>query len=139
MQLNYWAILVCGILSMVVGSIWYGPMLFGKVWMKIVGAQAMSPAEMKAMQKKVMPLYLVQFLITLFQVWVLANNIAYYPDKSALVLSLWVYAGFVVPIIAGTCMWNNDPKNIAWARFWVQAGYQLVLFIIFGLVLGMWK
>jgi hypothetical protein len=46
---------------------------------------------------------------------------------------------FVMPIIAGTAMWNNDSKKIAWTRFLIQSGYQLVIFIIFGLILGFWK
>ena len=35
-EINYLAVLVSGILAMVVGSIWYGP-LFGKIWMKEEG------------------------------------------------------------------------------------------------------
>ena len=35
-QVNYVAILACGISAMVIGSIWYGP-LFGKTWMQLTG------------------------------------------------------------------------------------------------------
>jgi multidrug transporter EmrE-like cation transporter len=37
MDVNYFAILLCGIASMVLGFIWYGPILFGNVWMKEIG------------------------------------------------------------------------------------------------------
>ena len=33
MQVNFLAIIVCAVVSMIVGTIWYGP-LFGKKWMK---------------------------------------------------------------------------------------------------------
>ncbi len=33
-SINWWAILVAGISSFVVGGIWYSPGLFGKAWMK---------------------------------------------------------------------------------------------------------
>ncbi len=36
MAVNYWAVLTCGLVSMVVGSIWYGP-IFGKLWMRLNG------------------------------------------------------------------------------------------------------
>ncbi len=32
--INWWAVLVAGVSSFVVGGIWYSPGLFGKAWMK---------------------------------------------------------------------------------------------------------
>ncbi|MBO9199694.1 MULTISPECIES: DUF1761 domain-containing protein [Niastella] len=34
MNINWWAVLVAGISSFVVGGIWYSPGMFGKAWMK---------------------------------------------------------------------------------------------------------
>jgi hypothetical protein len=51
MNINYWAVLVCGVLSMVIGFVWYGP-LFGKKWMEIVGATFKDIEERKRMQKE---------------------------------------------------------------------------------------
>ncbi|MDO8521984.1 MAG: DUF1761 domain-containing protein [bacterium] len=151
MEINYWAVLVCAVLSMIVGYVWYGP-LFGKKWAEIMGAdatdlEARSPLKGRGgdmisqnqMQKRAMPLYAVQFLLTLFQVWVLAYYIQGWKDASGLENSLWIWAAFVVPIIAGGAMWNNDSAKVSWARFLIQSGYQLVMFAIFGLILGMWK
>ena len=137
-QINYWAVLVCGILAMGVGMVWYGP-LFGKKWIQIIGADAIDLAARKKMQKNAGPLYVVQFLLTLFQVWVLAYYIAGWQEAPGLINALWIWAAFVVPIIAGSAMWNNDSGRVAWARFLIQAGYQLIMFVIFGLVLGMWR
>ena len=33
-SINWWAVLIAGISSFVVGGIWYSPGLFGKAWMK---------------------------------------------------------------------------------------------------------
>ena len=33
-EINWWAVLVAGISSFVVGGVWYSPGLFGKAWMK---------------------------------------------------------------------------------------------------------
>lgn len=138
MQINYLAVLVCAALSMVIGAIWYGP-LFGKKWMEIVGATNMDKEARKKMQKQAAPLYVIQFILSLFQVYVLAYYIAGWKDASGLENSLWIWAAFVMPIVAGGAMWNNDSRAISWARFLIQAGYYLVLFAVFGLVLGMWK
>jgi len=129
------AIIVGGVLSMVVGYIWYGP-LFGKKWMEIIGASAEDEAKRKEMQKAAGPLYVVQLILTLFQLWILAQVIGVWTSVSGLEVALWVWAGFVMPVIAGTAMWNNDSRSVAWARFLIQGGYQLIMFVIFGLLLG---
>ncbi len=138
MTINYLAVFVCGMLSMVVGSIWYGP-LFGRKWCQIVGANPDDVKARKEMQKKAGPLYAVQFLLTLFQVTVLARLIADTVNVSGLERSLWIFAAFVMPTIAGSSMWNNESTKKSWDRFFVQTGYQLVMFGIYGVVLGMWK
>ncbi len=139
MQINYLAVLVCGLAAMVLGSIWYGP-LFGKKWMEIIKATPpKTPEEKKKMMKEAMPLYAIQFALVLFQAWVLAYYIAGWTDASGLENSLWIWAAFVMPTVAGSSMWTNDSRSVMWARFLIQSGYQLVLFIMFGLILGMWR
>lgn len=38
--LNIWAILVSVVVNMAVGMLWYSPVLFGKVWLKLVERKA---------------------------------------------------------------------------------------------------
>src|SRR3989338_8243854 len=137
MEINYWAVLVCGVLAMVLGGVWYGPM-FGKKWMEIVCADKMDIERRKEMMKGVWKLYLTQFILTLFQVYVLAYYIAGWKEASGLENSLWIWAAFIMPTVAGASMWNNDSAKISWARFLIQGGYPLVLFVMFGLILGAW-
>lgn len=137
MEINYLAVLVCAALSMVIGAVWYGP-LFGKKWTEIVGANPDDLAARKEMQKRAMPLYAIQFLITLFQVTILAFYIKGWQEASGLVNALWIWAAFILPTIAAGAMWNNDSAKISWARFLIQGGYQLIVFALFGLILGMW-
>lgn len=136
--INYWAVLVCAVLSMVLGYIWYGP-LFGKKWLEIVGANTMDMERRAEMMKGVWKLYITQFLLTLFQVYVLAYYVAGWFEVSGVENTLWIWAAFIVPTVAGASMWNNDSAKVSWARFLIQGGYQLVLFVMFGLVLGSWK
>ncbi len=138
MPINYLAVLVCGVLGMVVGYIWYGP-LFGKKWMKVIGVHVSDEEERKKMEKNAGPLYVVQFLLTLLQVYVLAYLIATWPGANGVKLALFLWVGFVLPIVAGSAMWNNDSSHVAWTRFLIQAGYQLVLFVLFGYILSAWS
>lgn len=133
--INWWAVVVCAVLSMVVGFVWYGP-LFGKKWMEIIGANPSDMARREEMQKAAGKLYVVQFVLSLFQVYVLARFVA---EGTGLGTSLWVWAGFLIPTLAAGAMWNNDSSKVAWSRFLIQAGYNLILMVAFGLILGAWQ
>ena len=115
-EINYLAVLVCAVLSMVVGAVWYGP-LFGRKWAQIIGADYDNVEARKAMQKEVVPLYVIQFLLTLFQVWVLAHYIEGWKEVSGLVNALWIWAAFIIPTVAGGAMWNNTSTKVSWTSF----------------------
>ena len=132
------AVAVCAVLAMVLGFIWYGP-LFGKRWMKATGMDTMDPIKQKEMQKKSMPLYLVQFALALFQAFVLAWYVGTLNSISSGVhtaFSIWL--AFIIPTLASSVMWTADNGKVKWTKFVLQAGYQLALFFIFGTILGMW-
>ena len=137
MEINYLAILAAAVLSMVVGYIWYGP-LFGKKWMEIVGVDENDLAARKEMQKNSMPLYIVQFLITVGQLYILTEFIKGSTGVSGVEVAVWLWAGFVLPTVAALSMWTTDASKVKWARFLIQGGYFLVMFIIFGYIIGNW-
>lgn len=138
LTVNYLAIATGAVLSMIIGAIWYGP-LFGKKWMEINGVNSTDLEEIKKMQKSAGPLYFVQFILTLFQVLILAHLIADTKLAGGLERSLWIWAAFIIPTLAGAVMWTSESGKRKWTRFLIQGGYQLVLFILFGLLLQYWK
>lgn len=138
MEINYLMILGAGVVSMIVGSIWYGP-IFGKKWLDVIGATALDLEKRKEMQKAAMPLYAVQFVLSLLQFYILSNIIVWGGwNVQSIAVSFFIWLGFVMPTIAGSAMWNNDSSKVKWARFLIQAGYQLVMFLIFGWMISMW-
>jgi hypothetical protein len=138
LDVNLYIVLTGAVLSMVVGFIWYGP-LFGKKWLAIIGADAADLAARKKMQKAAGPFYIMQFLMTLLQVFALALIVALTGASSGLDRALLIWAAFVVPTLAGAIMWTNEPGKQKKARFLIQGGYQLVMFVIFGLLIQLWK
>ena len=136
--INYWAVLVGGIFSMILGAVWYGP-IFGAKWMEIVGMDPKDTIAMEKMKKSAGPMYLVQFILTLFQVLVLAHFIAENQQVTGIERAVWVWAAFIIPTLAGAVMWTNQSSDLKWARFFIQGGYQLILFIVLGILLHFWK
>ncbi len=138
MGINYWAVLACAVASMVIGAIWYGP-LFGRKWMAINGANPDDIARREEMQKAAGPLYGVQFLLSLLQLYVLAQLIVWTGAESKAVwVAFFMWLGFVMPTVAGLSMWTAQPAKVKWATFLISSGYQFVSFFVFGFILGHW-
>ena len=136
-NINILAVLACGVVGLVLGFVWYGP-LFGKLWMHLCKMDELSEEEKLKMQKNAMKLYATQLLLTLFQAFVLAHFLGGFGAVTGIFGSLWIWAGFVLPTVATLSMWGNDSGKTAWVRFGITAGFQLVLFVMFGLILGIW-
>lgn len=136
--INYLAILVGAVLSMAIGAVWYGP-LFGKKWMEIVGVDPSDLVTINTMKKSAGKLYAVQFVLTLFQVLVLAHLIADTTSATGIERSLWIWIAFIIPTLAGSVMWTSESTPHKWSRFLIQGGYQLILFVVFGLLIQFWK
>jgi len=137
MEINFLAILAAAVFSMILGAIWYGP-LFGKQWVELMGMDPKDKKAMKKMQKEAGKLYFIQFILVLFQVFVLSFYIKGWEEASGIENALWIWAAFIMPTIAGSAMWANATDKMKMTKFMIQAGYQLVLFVVFGFILGMW-
>lgn len=137
-DVNYLAILVSALLSMVLGSIWYGP-LFGKPWMKMMG---ITKESMKGMTSADMgKLYGIQFIGSLVMAFVLSHSLVY--AKSYLGLSglgvgiqtgFWTWLGFVAPVTLTSVLWEGKP----WKLWLLNNCYYLALLVMMGIVLSLW-
>src|SRR6266404_687463 len=108
-SVNFWAVLVSAVASMVIGSIWFGP-LFGKVYMNAMGMDKMSPEQQAAMKKSMMLTYLWQFLASLVMFYVFAWLMGALGANSIMngfQVAFWVWLGFIVPLKFGDALWGG--------------------------------
>ena len=134
--LNYWGILASAVVSMVVGSIWYGP-LFGKTFRKEMGMDQWSAEKQEAEKKKMGMLYFGQFIASVVMFFVLDWYIvtSVHPGVYggvANAFGLWL--GFVVPLAFGNAIWGGKMK-----LFWLNIGSMLITMLISGAILGGWR
>lgn len=140
MAVNYLAVLVCAIMSMVLGMIWYGP-LFGRKWMEVIG---LDPALMddkekrKEMSKGAGRLYTLQLFLSVLESYAIVLFFqGGWPQSIQLLIFIWI--GFIVPILGGASLWGGDSPKKAWMRFGIQAGYQIVFIVLASIVLSVWQ
>lgn len=133
-DINYWLVLLGVVISIIIGSVWFSPLMFGKLWMKINGVEHKSKEELKAMQKEMGSAYILQALLSAMHVLTMFMLIEiFYPFGFSwwyAVVFIWV--GFVIPIQAGDLLWGNTPKGLRVKKFLVNATYQLVSMLIIG-------
>lgn len=137
---NWWAVIVSAVIAMVLGAIWFGP-LFGKKYMEISGISAQSMERREAMKKESMKFWVIQFVLSLFQAWVLSwfiKVLASIGISGGVHTAFGIWAAFVMPTMAAGAMWNADSAKVKWAKFLLMAGQSLILFLIIGWILGSW-
>jgi len=137
MEVNYVAILVAGIAAMVVGFVYYGP-LFGKAWMKIIGATS-EHAQSEQAKKEMLIVTVLQFIVVLFEIYVLAHFIQGWGEASGIETAVWLYLGFVVPTVAASVMWTLHPTKTKFQIFALQAGHHLITLLLAAYILQMWS
>lgn len=136
--INYGAVLVAGIVAMVLGWLWYGP-LFGKAWITMMGWTSES---MEAAKKNGMALqYSLMFVGSLVMAFVLDHSLIFAVGylhmggiAGALMGAFWNWLGFIAPVLLGSVLWEGK----SWKLWWLNAGYYLVSLALMSIVLIMW-
>lgn len=135
-QVNYLAVLTCGVVIFILGGLWYSPLLFAKKWMALMG---ITEADIKAAAKKSMPIqYLTVFICGLFSAWVLAVVVNHFQNLSAprgAMIGAFCWLGFAGATSFGTALFSMKPKQL-WL---INSGYNLVSFVIAGVILAVWR
>jgi hypothetical protein len=136
---NIWVILGLTVFSIILGIIWYGP-LFGK---KFAWANdwpdfsTLSKEEQAAKQKQVMPYYLLQAVVTFVQIMVLAWFVETLGRADGVEIALWLWLGFIMPIMVGASIWNMQPNNKRLTILSIGLSYQVVLMLVSGYVFSL--
>lgn len=127
------AVIISFVLSLVIGFVWYSPVLFGKTWMRLQGANPTAKVSMKDMTG----VMAANALATLFYVAAFTFTLAVLLPMnvfSILICVLGIYLGFTLPILAQNALWTNLPKRSAWKVFGITAGHHLVVAIVMGII-----
>jgi hypothetical protein len=134
---NLWAVLVCAIATMVLGFLWYSPMLFANPWMVLMGYDPNDKAKIAEMQKSAGPSYAMSAVAGLLSAFVLGKLIAVAGATTALdglKIGLVVWLGFVTTVQFTNALFSRQRNKL----YLINTGYQLVCYVAMGAILGAW-
>jgi hypothetical protein len=136
-EVNYLAVLVAGIASMVVGYAWYSPVLFGNAWMKATGRTTESMKDEKSQLGKI---YSISFILSLLTAYVLTHVMVFSENffhysllTTGITSAIWMWLGFVMPVQATDVLFGGKSFKL----FAINTGYQLASLIAMGIVIAL--
>ncbi len=133
-EINFLAVFVVAVVAFLLGAVWYSPLLFAKQWMQVHGY---TPEKLKAMQAQTKRAYAVSFVSLLVLAGALAILVAITHMLSAIagiMLGVLCWLGFAATIGLMANMYSDKPLK----AFLLDAGYQLVYFVVMGGILAAW-
>jgi uncharacterized SAM-binding protein YcdF (DUF218 family) len=137
MTVNLWSVLVAAIATMVVGFLWYSPMLFARPWMVAMGYDPEDKAKTQEMQKSAGKSYAISFVASLVSAFVLGKIITETRVDTALdgtIVGLAIWLGFVTTVQLTAKLFGNQSTKL----YLINTGYQLVCYLAMGAILAVW-
>jgi hypothetical protein len=137
-SLNWLAILAAAISTMILGFLWYSPLLFGKVWAREMGYDLNDKAKMDEMRKSAGPAYGGSFVASLIAAFTLALILHGLRAESlhfGLMASFHIWLGFVATVQFTGALFAKQSMKL----FAINTGYQLVCYLVMGAIFVLWK
>jgi hypothetical protein len=135
-EINYVAVILAGISSMVVGSIWYARGVFGNAWIKLTGLTEKKIKEGSGSNPVTYFYVLVASLITAY---VLAHvtflSYSYFKDTyiiAAVGSAFWLWLGLTAARMLTHDLFENRRKKLTL----INVSHELVTIMVMGLIIG---
>ena len=133
--INYIAVVLATLSSMVVGSIWYTPKVFGNYWMKQSGITPSGNAK-----DAIRPI-LITLVVSFITAWVLAGATWIAHDfyggsllVNALLTGLILWAGFTAARFITHDQFDGRPVGLTV----LNCAHELVTILLMALIIGVW-
>ena len=136
MNVSLWSVLVAGISTMVVGFLWYSPMLFARPWMVAMGYDPEDKAKIQEMKKSAGKSYAISFIASLVSAFVLGKilHLTTANTLHGMKIGFAIWLGFVTTVQLTAKLFGNQSTRL----YLINTGYQLVCYLAMGAILAMW-
>jgi hypothetical protein len=129
-DVNWIAVIVAGIVPMVLGALWYSPVLFAEPWMRAVGRtqEELGDAALGYVLSAI-GAFLSSYVLARIVRWAEVDDL-----WNGALVGLMVWVGFVATVLAVTTYFAGRTR----ALWLINAGYQLVALVAMGAIHGAW-
>lgn len=132
-EINWWAVILATLSTMVVGSIWYAKSVFGKQWMKLIGKSE------KELAKNGMWPILATVVVSFLTAYILAH-VSFLSNKffghsflqDTLTTAFWLWLGF----IAARMITHDAFEGRPWKLTVMNLTHELITVMVMALIIG---
>lgn len=131
MEASFFSIFFAGIVSVVIGFIWYHPRMFGSAWVRLAN---LSPEQVEKGKSRMPLSAFVGLLAGMLIAYVMSFMLPFLviPDVvGAIEFAIWCWLGFVAPMMLGIMLWEQKPFTL----YLINTGYWLVTLIAMAIIL----
>lgn len=135
-QINWLAVVLAAVSTMVVSSIWYAPFAFGNAWRKLLGLDE------KQLEKNGFKPIIIAAVLSFVTAYVLAHftylAYSFYADDysflfAALTTALWAGLGFS----ALRFVTHHSIECRSWKLVLINGTHELAVFLMMGIIIGL--
>jgi uncharacterized protein DUF1761 len=133
-EINIWAVLLATLSSMVVGSVWYTPKVFGNYWMKV--AKVSPSGDAKDAVKPILITLVVSFISALVLAGSAAISQHFYGGNflaNTLITAVILWAGFTAARFITHDAFEGRPAGLTI----LNCAHELVTLVVMGLIIGL--
>lgn len=130
-SLTPFGIIAAGMVPVLLGMVWYHPQVFGAHWMQMSGISPEMSERVRLNRWKYGLMALIGGMLTAYIMDTFSILAGVSSTWEAIRMGFWSWAGFVMPILLGSIMWEGRDRRL----YFINAGYWLVAFLLMAVLL----
>ena len=132
MIINHWAVLACTVFNMVLGAVWYSPVLFYNAWKN---ENNLTDEQIK--KANVAKIYVISFLLA----YLMSYNLAFFLGDANTDWQWGLAAGFLAGFGWAAAIFTSIAlfEQKSWKYIFINGGYIVIYFSTTGFILGAWR
>jgi hypothetical protein len=123
------------LLGMMVGMLWYSPLLFCNPWLNAMGISKVDIAESGVSQSAAYTTSTFAHALLSFVTGVLVVNLKVHGFQNGMILGFILWLGFNFTSVIKYVFFETRP----WALFLIDAGYDIACFTLTGGIFAQWQ
>lgn len=129
--INWLAVVAAALSSFVIGSLWFSPVLFCNVWMRVAG---LTEEQVKRGNKRKI------FGVTAILSFIMALNLAMFLNDPKTTMSWGVAAGFLAGVWTFCAIAMIGLFELkSWTYIFINGLYSTLSLTVMGLIIGTWR
>jgi hypothetical protein len=126
-HVDFLAILIAAVVYLIIGLVWYSPLVFGNVWRKLCGFDKNFKRRKFAFLSSLIASLVAAYVLGFFETFLGVTTVS-----DGMFVGFLVWIGFIATTMISRVIWSRSPFQL----FLIDGGYRLLGYLVMGGILG---